>query len=149
MDGGPEPRGGQDDSGRRSDTLTGNLRRVLDALRRMLRGEATLLRAEAGRSLRDAGRGIALILVTAIVAFVGMLVLAAAMVLGLMAWGLSPFASALLIGFGLIVVALGVLQYALRLLSADNLTPRRSIDSLRRDLEALGITTGKDRGEND
>lgn len=132
----PEPGAGGPAAGE-SDGFLALLARIVDLVARILRGEAALARAEAKRALRDAAFGIAQVIVAAILGFIGLFVLAAAAVLGLVALGLAPALAALAVGVALLLAAAGVLQYALRLLSPRNLVPRRSIDSLRRDVETF------------
>ncbi len=113
------------------------IRAIADALGRIGRGEVALARAEAGRIAGDIGKGVAFAVVAAILALTGAGVLAAAAVLGLVALGLPGWGAALAVAIGFVLVALGLLQQARHLLALRNLTPRRSLDSLRRDISTL------------
>jgi len=123
---------------RPGDTGLGALiRAIAEALVRIGRGEVALARAEAARIAGDIGKGAAFVGIAAILALIGAGALAAAMVLGLIALGLPGWGAALAVAVGFVLVALGLLQQARHLLTARNLTPRRSIDSLRRDIATL------------
>lgn len=111
--------------------------RILAVVSGMLRDEAALAKAEVSRAARDAAIGMAQMVVALILVFVALIVLAGAAVLGLIAFGLSPVVAALVVGVALLLVALALVQMAIRLLSPKNLTPRRTIANVRRDLETL------------
>jgi len=122
---------------RAGETLAAVIRAVAEAMVRIGRGELALARAEAGRIAGDIGKGVAFVVVAAILALIGAGVVAAAMVLGLIALGLPAWGAALAVAVAFVLVALGLLQQARHLLNARNLTPRRSLDSLRRDIATL------------
>lgn len=111
--------------------------RIVSAISGLLRDEVTLAKAEVSRAARDAAIGMAQMVVALILAFVALIVLAGAAVLGLIAIGLSPVVSALVVGVALLLVALALVQMAMRLLSPKNLTPHRTIENVRRDLETI------------
>ena len=125
------------DEARGGDGFAVILSRIFAAGAGLMRDEAALAKAEVSRAAKDAALGLGQMLVAVILAFVALIVLAAAAVLGLVAVGVSPFVAALVVGFGLLLIALALVQMALRLLSPKNLTPRRTLDNLRRDMETL------------
>lgn len=111
--------------------------RISSAACGLIRDEAALAKAEVSRAAKDAVMGIAQLVVALILVFVALIVLAGAMVLALVAFGLSPVIAALVVGVVLLLIALALVQMALRLLSPKNLTPHRTIENLRRDMETL------------
>lgn len=110
---------------------------VVAGLGRLVKGEIALAKAEAKRSVQDATSAIVKLVIAAILAITALNVLAGAAVAGVVELGLSPFWASLLVGVVLLLIAGGVLQYALHLLKPSNLAPRRSFDNLRRDAETL------------
>ena len=136
MQSGPEDRAEQDGPAG-AEGIRSTLARILGVIPGMLRDEAALAKAEVSRAGRDAAIGLAQLLAAVIIAFVALITLAATAVLALIAFGLSPVVAALVVGVVLLLIALALVQMALRLLSPKNLTPRRTIDNVRRDMETL------------
>ncbi|MFE3837128.1 phage holin family protein [Pseudogemmobacter sonorensis] len=86
--------------------LAGLFLDVLAALSRLLRGEIALARAEAAQAGAGLARALTLVAVAAIVALVGLHLLAAAAVAGLVRLGLAEPLATLLAGAVLIALAL-------------------------------------------
>lgn len=110
---------------------------VIDASQRMMRNEAALLRAEASHALGETQRALISLVIAAVLAMVGLNVLAGAGVAGLTELGLSPFVSALIVGGIFVLVALGFASSAKARLKGENLAPRRTGESLKRNLDAV------------
>lgn len=98
----------------------------------LIRQEVALLKAELREKLGRAGRGAVAVVVGAVIALSGWLVLLAAAVLGL-ALVLPGWLAALVVG--VLAVALGglLLAYGRRQLGPAAFVPRRTLDSLRED----------------
>lgn len=69
--------------------------------------------------------------VAGVMAFSGLLMLLATAVLGLVALGLQPWLSALIVALVLLGIAFVALQSGRSLLSQDSLAPKQTIDSLK------------------
>lgn len=110
---------------------------LLSGLSRLVRGEIALARAEVARGLRAAVGALVAIGVAAILGLTALNVLAGAAVAALVAAGLSAVWAGVLVGFGLLVVAMVLLGQARGRLRPANLAPRRSMINLRRDGETL------------
>ena len=118
---------------------------VIDAGLRMMRNEAALLRAEASHALGETQRALISLVVAAVLAMVGLNVLAGAGVAGLTELGLSPFISALIVGGVFVLLALGFAASAKARLKSENLTPRRSGESLKRNLDTVQAALKQER----
>jgi hypothetical protein len=113
------------------------LAEITAGLGRLVRGELSLARAEATEGLKAAGSGLVKIAVAAVVALVGLNVLAGAAVAGLAAAGLGPAWAALVVGGGLCLVALGLALAGRAALRLRGILPNRALRGLRRDAEAV------------
>lgn len=106
-------------------------------LRALIQSELALARAEIGRSVATGGTGIALIGVGAILALVGLNVLASALVAWIAEQGLSIGMAALIVGGVLLVVAIILALVGKSRLSPEALTPKRTPRNLRRDIDTM------------
>lgn len=104
---------------------------------RLVQGELSLARAEATEGLKAAGSGLVKIAVAAILALVGLNVLAGAAVAALAAAGLGPAWSALIVGGALCVGAVALAMAGKAALRLRGIMPNRALRGLQRDAEAV------------
>jgi Putative Actinobacterial Holin-X, holin superfamily III len=109
-----------------------------DETRALLRGEVDLAKAEMSEKISQAALAVAGLAAGALVLFAGFLVLLDAAVFGLgkvlEPYGL-PALAALIVAVGTMIVGLIILLMGRSALKAENLAPRRTTESLRRDRE--------------
>lgn len=113
---------------------------LVDTLRQfssLVQGEVELAKAEMSRIVTRAGMGIAFLAVAFLMALVSLNVLASAAVAYIAANGLSVGTAALIVGGGLIVVAIGFALVGKSRLSAKALTPDVTAESIRDDITAI------------
>ena len=127
---------GQTD-GTSGDGPAGLLSDVVAGFGRLLRGELALASAEAKRSLGDAASALAKLMIGAILGITALNVLAGTAVAALVAAGLSPVWSSLVVGIGLLLVTFVLVRIALAELKPANLAPKRMMANLRHDAEIL------------
>jgi hypothetical protein len=104
----------------------------------LLRGEIDLAKAEVSEKVSQAAMAVAALAAGALVLFAGFLVLLDAAVFGLgrvlEPYGL-PALAALIVAIGTMIIGLIILLIGRSALKAENLAPRRTAESLRRDRE--------------
>lgn len=127
-------RGSGEDRAQGTATL---LSEVVAGIGRLVRGELALARAEAADSLKAAGAGVIRIIVAAVLALVGLNVLAGAAVAALATTGMGPVWAALLVGLALCGVAALLLATGRAALQLKGLWPDRAVRGLRRDVAAV------------
>lgn len=113
---------------------------VGDALRDgvdLARKEFTLLRTEMASNVAGIGKGAVMFLVAAVFAVASLIWLTQALVYGLELVVHSRWISALIVGVGLLVIALVLVLVGRRLMSASSLAPSRTVRSIKRDGEIL------------
>ena len=110
---------------------------ALQHISSLLRKELQLARLEISENLARARTGAILIVVAVILAFVGLSSLIEAVTLGLIAWGLEPWLAALLVGSGLILIALVLTLVASRMLKNASPVPTETINTVKRDMKTL------------
>ena len=123
------------DSGERSlGELFGDLSRETSTL---VRQEVTLAKAELTRTATQVGKEVGVLAVGGAIAYAGLLALLAAVVLGLVAFGLPPWLAALIVG---VVVAGGgyaLVRRGLSGLKGVDMAPRQTMETLTEDVNAL------------
>lgn len=104
---------------------------------RLLRQEARLLRHEMRRKAAQAVGGIVMILVAVILALSALDVLFAAAVAVLVSAGLAVWAASLLVGGIALALAAALFFAGRRRLRPESLSPERSVENLRRDMDTI------------
>ena len=95
--------------------------------------EFRLARIELSERVKVWGAGAALALAGAVFAMVGLLMLLQALVIALVAAGVPLLYATLIVAVGCIVIAAILVTVGRSKLSADELTPERTLDQLARD----------------
>lgn len=121
------------------------LSEALDAMTALVRGEIALARAEVEEKARLAARGVLMLAVALILGLVALGLLADAAVAVLVEQGLSASAAALIVAVVLLVVAGILALLGRRWLSPSNLMPRRTAENLRQDARNLREALTDDR----
>lgn len=106
-------------------------------LMRMATDELALARAEMGASLRRAAIALLLIAVALLLLLVAMNMLAGAAAVALAAAGVADHWAPALVGMILVILALGLMFWAVRALRPSRLLPVRTAARLRRDAELI------------
>ncbi|MFG6666039.1 phage holin family protein [Halomonas sp. HNIBRBA4712] len=130
------------DTQRNSTTQGASVGSLLTTLTRevtdLVRGETALAKAEVSEKTHQMMTAIAAIAVAGAVIFAGFLVLLAAAVALLneiLPPDMTPWLSAAIVGGVVAVIGLIMLSAGLNRIKAQNLAPRRTLDSLQRDRE--------------
>jgi hypothetical protein len=112
---------------------------LMGDLAELVSKEIQLAKAELAEKVSLATAGAASLAIGGLVAFAGLLVLLDAAVYGLTALfeGLPLWASALIVGVVVIGVGMVLLLKGRSNLRAENLAPRRTVESLRQDAEMI------------
>ena len=108
---------------------------MLKDLQDLVRGEIKLARTELTEDAKQAGRGIAMLAAGAIVGLVGFIFLALAATYALDTWLDNMWLSALIVAAVLVVIAAVLASIGKSRLSAGNLKPEQTIESLKEDQE--------------
>ena len=95
--------------------------------------EFRLAKAELAEKAAKAGAGLALVLVGAVLLTAALFLLLQAIVLGLIAAGLSPVAATLLVSVVVIAIGLAFVMTGRKQLSAEALIPDRTLNDIKRD----------------
>lgn len=117
---------------------TGSL--VADALQHLsnlVRGEVALARAEIMENLRNARTGLLLMITAGLLAATALNLLGAALAAAFTALGLPAWASALIVGIAIGLVALVLWQKGAKALDPSSMAPTRTAKNMRRDAESL------------
>ena len=114
--------------------LFGNLGKQLSTL---IRQEIQLAKTEMSDKASKAGRDVASLVAGGLIAYAGLLVLLAALVLGLAALGLDAWLSALIVG--VIVAAIGgfLVRQGLTALRSTDPVPHETVETMKDNIEAL------------
>ena len=112
--------------------LFSDLSRQLSTL---VRQEITLARTEMTNRATEAGRGAAMVGAGGALAYAGGLAIVAAIVLLVIQAGVEPWLAALLVGVVVVIVGGALIASGRTAISRTDLTPRRTIESLRDDTD--------------
>ena len=123
------------DGARTSDPgVTGLVTQLMTDTSELVRGEVSLARAEMRESVNDAKKGVISLVAGAVVLLAGLPVLMIALAYGVTALtGLSLGWSLLIVGLVFSVIGALMLKAASAKLSAENLAPTRTTESLSKD----------------
>lgn len=119
-----------------SNGLVGQLREMVNDAGRLVRYEVQLARLEAEQKLRQIGTGIWLLGLGLVFAVVTLVLVTQALV-ELLSRSMEPWLANLVVAGGAALLCLVLLLLARRTLSAENLTPTRTIRSLSKDAEVI------------
>lgn len=114
--------------------LPGTIALLLQELRGLFRVELALAKAEVSQGAARMGVGIALIVLSVLLSFVGLLVLSGAAVIALEMQGFTLLTSVLMVGGSALGLALILILVGVRRLRPENLVPRRAMANLRADI---------------
>ncbi len=114
--------------------LFGELSRQMTTL---VRQEVELARTETTASVTRAARNAALLAVGGVVIFLGLMALVYAAIFLLATLGLPVWISALIVGVALAVIGYVLVQRGLQALRSQDVTPRRTIETLKEDAEVV------------
>ncbi len=103
----------------------------------LVRQEVTLAKTELTQTASQVGKDIGFLVVGGAVAYAGVLVLLAAVVLVLVAVGLPAWLSALIVGVVVAGVGYALVQRGLNELKKTDMAPHQTIDTLKGDIDAL------------
>ncbi|MEL6801623.1 MAG: phage holin family protein [Pseudomonadota bacterium] len=107
----------------------------------LMQDEVALAKAEVSQNLSRAGTGLALMGVAALLALTALNVLATAMVGYLAATEMSVGTAAIVVGAGLLIAALVLALMGKGRLSADAMTPDRTVQNLKDDVDTMKEAT--------
>lgn len=102
----------------------------------LVRQEVALAKAEASEKISQAGSAVASLAVGGLLAFAGLLILLQALVVGLAEF-MEGWLASLIVGGLVALIGIGLLQAGRSALKAQNLSPRRTTESLRRDKDMV------------
>lgn len=110
---------------------------IMGNIGNLVRNEADLARAEVAGSLNNIVAALGMLAVALVVAVAGLNLLAAALV-GLVIWaGVSPPLATVVVGAGLLLVAIAIFVAAKSTLNNVGVMPKRAARSVRRDVAAI------------
>jgi hypothetical protein len=113
---------------------------ISDALRDttdLARKEVALFRAELSDNMRSLFMGLAMVVVAAVFAIAAIILFTEALVKWLATIVGSEALSALIVGGGMAVIAVGLVLYGRSTMSAASLVPKRATRSIQRDTAVL------------
>ena len=109
--------------------------------RTLIQQELQLARVELTQKASRMGRGAGFVVGGGLFAYGGFLAILAAIVLGIIALGLPPWAAAVAAGVVMLIVGYLLIRFGLATLSPAELTPRQTIATLKEDAQWLKAQT--------
>jgi Putative Actinobacterial Holin-X, holin superfamily III len=103
----------------------------------IVRGEIALAKAEIGADAKKVGAGVAVFAVAAVFAFLALILLLIAAAYGLVAWGLAPWLSFLIVAGVLLVVGTIFVLLGMRALRKVKGKPERTIKNAQDTIAAI------------
>lgn len=116
--------------------LPASIALLVQELRGLLRVELALARAEIEDGARGMAIGVALIALAGMLGFIGLVVMAGAVVLALHGYGFSWLHAALITGGAALLIAALAAYVGIRRVKPQNLVPKRAMANLRADVHA-------------
>lgn len=107
---------------------------LFENIKRLLRDEVELAKAEVGRKVSEAGKSVIWLVAGGVAAFVGVLAVVAALILGL-ALFMPAWVAALIVGVVILCVAAIIISTHLRKLRNADLVPHKTIHTLQENVE--------------
>jgi len=101
----------------------------------LVRQEVELAKTEISQKATSVGKDIGYMAVGGFIAYAGLLAILAAIIFALVAIGLPAWLSALLVGLTVAAAGYLLIQKGRDALKRSNLTPKRTIDTLKEDAE--------------
>jgi uncharacterized membrane protein YqjE len=118
---------------------------ILTHAQRLVRKEFDLLKAEISERIGKAGNAVVMIAIGAVLAFVGLDVLAAFAITGLVALGLEGWVASLIVTLVVFVLAAILIGAGIRTLKNISFVPQDTLDTLERDARVFKETMNHDR----
>lgn len=123
--------------GNNNHTIQGLVGEALRESTDLAQKEFTLFRKEISQNIRTLFLGLAMVVVAAIFAIAAVMLLTESLVEWLATVLDSEALAALIVGGAMALVAIGLGLYGRHAMSASSLTPKRTMQSLKRDAEIL------------
>ena len=99
----------------------------------LVRQEVELAKTEMTQKASRAGKDVAMMAAGGAVIYAGFLALLAALIAGIVAAGLAPWLSALIVGVAVVAIGGALVWQGLAALRRVNLAPRQTIETLKED----------------
>jgi hypothetical protein len=126
---------GRERAPRRELSVSRLIGELIHELQQLVRKEGQLATTEVSERLQEATNGAIALGSGSLVAFAGLILLLQAAAFALDLWLREPWLSALIVGGVVLVIGGAMILSGRRTLRTRNLAPRRTLESLRRDVE--------------
>ena len=110
---------------------------AISQLGRLVETEIRLVKTELGEKISEAVRAVVMLLVSAVLLVAALIFILQGIVDLLVYFGLQPFAAAFAVGVVIAVVAGVFVWIALRSVSAEHMTPKRSLGQIGKDAHVI------------
>ena len=110
---------------------------AISQLGRLIETEVRLVRTELGEKISAAVHAVVMLVVSAILLVAALIFLLQGLVDLLVYFGMQPFAAAFTVGVAIAIIGGIVIWMALRMLSAEQMKPRRTMNQLGKDATAI------------
>lgn len=101
----------------------------------LVQQEVALARSELRRAVARLSRHAAVIAGGGALAYAGLLTLVAAVVLGLAAWGLTPWIAAAITGAAVLAIGYFMVQHGLAALRRDQVVPAATVETMKENVQ--------------
>ena len=120
-----------------NESTTGLVAELMTHVTALFRKEIDLARAEIDQNAKRAGAAVGMLVAAMVIALTALNVLSAAIVAGLTELGIDAGWSALIVGVGLGVIALVLVNKGTNDLKLSSLAPTRTAENVKRDAQAI------------